>query len=210
MNSDENKFQEVRNYLYSVQVIFTIPNFHNKYKKLYFSCLGRGGGGQNGWWCVLEVHWVQHADRHDPTRHWADQQGNRQEETLVFKLWLFNGRIIIAFIICNKGGNECGSPLPLQVYMHLPQTDNKKKIIITEDGEFKALQEWILETDGVSLMRVLSEKDVDPVRTTSNDIVEIFTVCFYLSSGIAESFSWYSHTHLHCLSLLGLGNWGCA
>lgn len=66
-------------------------------------------------------------------------------------------------------------PLP-QVYMHLPQTDNKKKIIITEDGEFKALQEWILETDGVSLMRVLSEKDVDPVRTTSNDIVEIFTV----------------------------------
>ncbi|XP_015706852.1 DNA-directed RNA polymerase II subunit RPB1-like isoform X3 [Coturnix japonica] len=25
-------------------------------------------------------------------------------------------------------------------------------------------------------MRVLSEKDVDPVRTTSNDIVEIFTV----------------------------------
>ncbi|MEJ1289154.1 polymerase (RNA) II (DNA directed) polypeptide A [Cricetulus griseus] len=63
-----------------------------------------------------------------------------------------------------------------KVYMHLPQTDNKKKIIITEDGEFKALQEWILETDGVSLMRVLSEKDVDPVRTTSNDIVEIFTV----------------------------------
>lgn len=63
--------------------------------------------------------------------------------------------------------------------MHLPQTDNKKKIIITEDGEFKALQEWILETDGVSLMRVLSEKDVDPVRTTSNDIVEIFTVCHH-------------------------------
>lgn len=69
-----------------------------------------------------------------------------------------------------------GLTLSLQVYMHLPQTDNKKKIIITEDGEFKALQEWILETDGVSLMRVLSEKDVDPVRTTSNDIVEIFTV----------------------------------
>ncbi|KAK2510963.1 hypothetical protein Q9966_016770 [Columba livia] len=36
-----------------------------------------------------------------------------------------------------------------KVYMHLPQTDNKKKIIITEDGEFKALQEWILETDGL-------------------------------------------------------------
>lgn len=78
------------------------------------------------------------------------------------------------------------STLLFQVYMHLPQTDNKKKIIITDDGEFKALQEWILETDGVSLMRVLSEKDVDPVRTTSNDIVEIFTVrkhsCFFLLS----------------------------
>lgn len=74
-------------------------------------------------------------------------------------------------------------PLCPQVYMHLPQTDNKKKIIITEDGEFKALQEWILETDGVSLMRVLSEKDVDPVRTTSNDIVEIFTVSLFLGRG---------------------------
>lgn len=71
--------------------------------------------------------------------------------------------------------------------MHLPQTDNKKKIIITEDGEFKALQEWILETDGVSLMRVLSEKDVDPVRTTSNDIVEIFTVRFRLNSRLSFS-----------------------
>lgn len=68
--------------------------------------------------------------------------------------------------------------------MHLPQTDNKKKIIITEDGEFKALQEWILETDGVSLMRVLSEKDVDPVRTTSNDIVEIFTVSLQPRAGL--------------------------
>lgn len=76
-----------------------------------------------------------------------------------------------------------------QVYMHLPQTDNKKKIIITEDGEFKALQEWILETDGVSLMRVLSEKDVDPVRTTSNDIVEIFTVS---PSVLPSGLSWIS------------------
>ena len=68
----------------------------------------------------------------------------------------------------------------IQVYMHLPTTDDKKRIVITEDGEFKAIQEWILETDGTSLMRVLSEKDVDPVRTTTNDIVEIFSVpCLY-------------------------------
>ncbi|KAI8514192.1 DNA-directed RNA polymerase II subunit RPB1, partial [Branchiostoma belcheri] len=63
-----------------------------------------------------------------------------------------------------------------KVYMHLPQQDSKKRIIITDEGEYKALQEWILETDGVNLMKVLSEKNVDPVRTTSNDIVEIFQI----------------------------------
>ena len=41
-----------------------------------------------------------------------------------------------------------------KVYMHLPTQDNKKRITVTEEGEFKAIQEWILETDGVSLMRV--------------------------------------------------------
>ena len=40
----------------------------------------------------------------------------------------------------------------------------------------QAHQEWILETDGTALMRVLSESAVDPVRTYSNDIVEIFSV----------------------------------
>ncbi|RWS27708.1 DNA-directed RNA polymerase II largest subunit-like protein [Leptotrombidium deliense] len=63
-----------------------------------------------------------------------------------------------------------------KVYMHLPTTDNKKRIIITETGDYKAVAEWLLETDGTSLMRVLSERDVDPVRTYSNDICEIFQV----------------------------------
>ncbi|KAI5711738.1 hypothetical protein M8J75_002812 [Diaphorina citri] len=63
-----------------------------------------------------------------------------------------------------------------KVYMHLPQTDSKKRIIITESGEFKAIADWLLETDGTSLMKVLSERDVDPVRTFSNDICEIFQV----------------------------------
>ena len=62
--------------------------------------------------------------------------------------------------------------------MHLPHTDDKKRIFITEEGEFKAVAEWILETDGTALMRVLSERDVDPVRTTTNDIVEVFAVSF--------------------------------
>ncbi|CAH1400258.1 unnamed protein product [Nezara viridula] len=63
-----------------------------------------------------------------------------------------------------------------KVYMHLPQTDSKKRIIMTETGEFKAIADWLLETDGTSLMKVLSERDVDPVRTFSNDICEIFSV----------------------------------
>jgi len=64
--------------------------------------------------------------------------------------------------------------------MHLPQTDSKKRIIITDTGEFKAIADWLLETDGTSLMKVLSERDVDPVRTFSNDICEIFSVNFML------------------------------
>ncbi|EDW51400.1 DNA-directed RNA polymerase II subunit RPB1 [Drosophila sechellia] len=63
-----------------------------------------------------------------------------------------------------------------KVYMHLPQTDSKKRIVITENGEFKAIGEWLLETDGTSMMKVLSERDVDPIRTSSNDICEIFQV----------------------------------
>ncbi len=65
---------------------------------------------------------------------------------------------------------------PPQVYMHYPTQDSKKRIIINEVGEYNAIQEWILETDGVNLLRVLSEPSVDPVRTTSNHIVEIFQV----------------------------------
>ncbi|OWF51528.1 DNA-directed RNA polymerase II subunit RPB1-like [Mizuhopecten yessoensis] len=61
-----------------------------------------------------------------------------------------------------------------KVYMHLPNTDDKKRIYLTEEGEFKGVAEWILETDGTALMKVLSQRDVDPIRTTSNDIVEVF------------------------------------
>lgn len=63
-----------------------------------------------------------------------------------------------------------------KVYMHLPNNDSKKRITITQSGEYKAISEWLLETDGTALLPVLSEKDVDPVRTHSNDICEIFQV----------------------------------
>lgn len=68
-----------------------------------------------------------------------------------------------------------------KVYMHLPVVDNKKKMIITDEGEFKAISEWILETDGTSLQMVLADRDVDPVRTVSNDICEVFAVSICLS-----------------------------
>jgi DNA-directed RNA polymerase II subunit RPB1 len=41
-----------------------------------------------------------------------------------------------------------------KVYMHLPSTDDKKRIVITEGGEFKRISEWLLETDGTALMKV--------------------------------------------------------
>uniref|UniRef100_H2Z9D9 DNA-directed RNA polymerase subunit n=1 Tax=Ciona savignyi TaxID=51511 RepID=H2Z9D9_CIOSA len=69
-----------------------------------------------------------------------------------------------------------GIPQIAKVYMHLPKEENKKRIVITKEGEFNAVQDWILETDGTALMRILSERDIDPVRTTSNDICEIFAV----------------------------------
>jgi DNA-directed RNA polymerase II subunit RPB1 len=39
-------------------------------------------------------------------------------------------------------------------YMHLPINDDKKRIIITEGGEFKWISEWLLETDGIALIKV--------------------------------------------------------
>ena len=63
-----------------------------------------------------------------------------------------------------------------KVYMHYPKTEDKKRIVITDAGEFKGIAEWILETDGTALKQVLSERDVNSSRTFSNDVVEIFSV----------------------------------
>ena len=63
-----------------------------------------------------------------------------------------------------------------KVYMHLPKQESKKRTIINEEGNFSSQQEWILETDGSNLMKVLSVPSVDPIRTYTNDICEIFTV----------------------------------
>ncbi|KAH7696551.1 DNA-directed RNA polymerase, partial [Aphelenchoides avenae] len=63
-----------------------------------------------------------------------------------------------------------------KVYMHKPQEDSKKRVIVTADGGYQKVSEWLLETDGTALLKVLSEPNVDPVRTSSNDICEIFEV----------------------------------
>uniref|UniRef100_A0A1I8H8Q8 DNA-directed RNA polymerase subunit n=1 Tax=Macrostomum lignano TaxID=282301 RepID=A0A1I8H8Q8_9PLAT len=63
-----------------------------------------------------------------------------------------------------------------KVYMHLPKEDSKKRVMFNEDGSYHYVADWILETDGTCLMKVLAERNVDPVRTVSNDIVEIFEV----------------------------------
>jgi len=69
-----------------------------------------------------------------------------------------------------------GIPEIAKVYMHLPKEESKKRIMFNKAGEFEAVQDWILETDGTALQTVLAEKDIDPQRTTSNDICEIFKV----------------------------------
>lgn len=79
--------------------------------------------------------------------------------------------VFMSFFFLEQGIEAIG-----KVYMHLPQTDSKKRIIVTDTGEFKAIAEWLLETDGTSMMKVLSERDVDTNRTFSNDICEIFSV----------------------------------
>lgn len=41
-----------------------------------------------------------------------------------------------------------------KVYMHKPKTDDKKKVTINAEGEYKTTEEWILETDGTALLHV--------------------------------------------------------
>lgn len=41
---------------------------------------------------------------------------------------------------------------------------------------FEKMSEWVLDTDGTNLMEILSNPNVDPVRTVSNDVREIFEV----------------------------------
>lgn len=53
---------------------------------------------------------------------------------------------------------------------------NGKRIIITDSGAFEDIDEWVLKTDGTSLLKVLGERYVDRERTHSSDIREICQV----------------------------------
>jgi DNA-directed RNA polymerase II subunit RPB1 len=45
-----------------------------------------------------------------------------------------------------------------------------------EQRSFKTGQEWVLDTEGVNLMEVMTHIDVDHTRTVSNDILEVVSV----------------------------------
>jgi DNA-directed RNA polymerase II subunit RPB1 len=45
-----------------------------------------------------------------------------------------------------------------------------------ENGGFKSVKEWMLDTDGVNLLAVMGHEDVDATRTTSNHLIEVIEV----------------------------------
>ncbi|XP_076447763.1 DNA-directed RNA polymerase II subunit RPB1-like isoform X2 [Babylonia areolata] len=69
-----------------------------------------------------------------------------------------------------------GIPDIKKVSLHWPQADEKKKRVhVTSEGEMRADPEWVLETEGSNLLRVLSDPEVDACRTSTNHIVEVFS-----------------------------------
>jgi DNA-directed RNA polymerase II subunit RPB1 len=52
----------------------------------------------------------------------------------------------------------------------------KKYVSVKDNGEYQRHDEWVLETEGINLLEVMSHPDVDACRTYSNDIVEIMEV----------------------------------
>merc|ERR1719240_2167404 len=56
-----------------------------------------------------------------------------------------------------------------RVFMREP----KRETVDRETGQCKTVTEWVLDTEGVSLMAVMcADPKIDPNRTSSNDIVE--------------------------------------
>lgn len=54
--------------------------------------------------------------------------------------------------------------------------EEKSQFYDSATGNFVPKSEWVLDTDGCNLAAVLCVPEVDPARTTSNDITEVFQV----------------------------------
>mmetsp|Transcript_32962 Transcript_32962/g.49125 ORF Transcript_32962/g.49125 Transcript_32962/m.49125 type:complete len:1763 (-) Transcript_32962:71-5359(-) len=84
-----------------------------------------------------------------------------------------------------------------------------QRTIWDDEKGFGKEDEWVLETDGTSLMAVLGVEDVDATRTISNDIVEVFVVLGIegvrgailseLRNVISFDGSYVNYRHLACL-----------
>ena len=85
----------------------------------------------------------------------------------------------------------------------------EKKTSWDDEKGFERVEEWVLETDGTSLMSVLGVDYVDASRTISNDIVEVFMVLGIegvrasilgeLRNVISFDGSYVNYRHLACL-----------
>ena len=53
----------------------------------------------------------------------------------------------------------------------------KKRNVYNSDKDlFENITEWVLDTDGTNLQKILANPNIDPVRTYSNDIYEIYEI----------------------------------
>jgi DNA-directed RNA polymerase II subunit RPB1 len=83
------------------------------------------------------------------------------------------------------------------------------KSIWDDEKGFHNKDEWVLETDGTNLMGVLGVDFIDPTRTISNDIIEVFVVLGIegvrasilseLRNVISFDGSYVNYRHLACL-----------
>ncbi len=63
--------------------------------------------------------------------------------------------------------------VPGIIKVNIPQVN---KITYNEDGSFNDTKQFILQTQGTNLETILSQKYIDPYRTISNDICEIYKI----------------------------------
>ena len=53
---------------------------------------------------------------------------------------------------------------------------SEENVVVYDKGEYDYKKEWVLETDGTNLLEILSNKMVNYIKTSSNDINEIYDI----------------------------------